>query len=140
MAIVYQHRRKDTNQVFYVGIGKTENRAYKSGKFRSEFWNNVAKNGYTIEITHKDISWEEACIIEKYLISFYGRRDLNLGTLVNLTDGGEGGFGMILKDDSREKIRQFQLSLNKKGLPGRRKSPEEIEKIKRKLTGRHHSR
>jgi hypothetical protein len=139
MAIVYQHRRKDTNEIFYIGIGKNENRAYKCGKFRSEFWNNIAKHGYVIEITHRDITWEEACVIEKYLISFYGRRDLDLGPLVNLTDGGEGGFGMILNDEAREKIRQFQLSLNKKGKPGRKKSIEEIEKIRKKLTGRLHS-
>ncbi len=28
MAIVYQHRRKDTNEIFYIGIGKNTNRAY----------------------------------------------------------------------------------------------------------------
>ena len=29
MAIVYQHRREDTNEVFYIGIGETLKRAYQ---------------------------------------------------------------------------------------------------------------
>jgi hypothetical protein len=28
MAIVYQHRRNDTNEVFYIGIGKEQKRAF----------------------------------------------------------------------------------------------------------------
>lgn len=89
MAIVYTHIRKDKNQVFYVGIGKDISRAYsKSG--RSNYWHNIVnKYGYDVLITHNDICKEEACSIEKYLICFYGRKDLNLGPLVNLTDGGE---------------------------------------------------
>jgi hypothetical protein len=90
MAIVYQHRRKDNNKVFYVGIGKHEKRAFDKTR-RYKPWKDFVKNHeYTVEITHKDIIWEEACAIEKYLISFYGRRDLGLGDLVNMTDGGEG--------------------------------------------------
>jgi hypothetical protein len=90
MAIVYQHRRVDTKEVFYIGIGKSIKRAYdKTG--RSLYWNKyTAKYEYEIEITHEDIIWEEACSIEKYLISFYGRKDLRLGALINQTDGGEG--------------------------------------------------
>jgi hypothetical protein len=90
MAIVYQHRRKDNNKVFYVGIGKHEKRAFDKS-IRYKAWKDLVKNhDYIVEITHKDIIWEEACAIEKYLISFYGRRDLGLGDLVNMTDGGEG--------------------------------------------------
>jgi|LakMenEpi03Aug12_release.lakeMendotaPanAssembly.Ray.scaffolds.fasta_scaffold571214_1 hypothetical protein len=90
MAIVYRHINKENGEVFYVGIGKSEKRAYTIKK-RSVFWNNyVSKHQFYIEITHSDICWEEACSIEKYLISFYGRRDLCLGNLVNMTDGGDG--------------------------------------------------
>jgi hypothetical protein len=94
MSVVYKHIRKDTNEVFYVGIGLTEERA-SSHYNRTKHWHHIVnKVGYTVEITHRDIIWEEACSIEKYLISFYGRRDLGEGTLVNLTDGGEGVPGM----------------------------------------------
>jgi hypothetical protein len=103
MAIVYQHKRIDTGEVFYVGIGKNENRAY-SKHSRGKFWKDYTlKYEYEVEITHKDIIWEEACSIEKYLISFYGRRDLGLGSLVNQTDGGEGNNGIIQSDEANKK-------------------------------------
>ena len=107
MAIVYTHKRLDTGEVFYVGIGKSEKRAHSS-KRRGKFWNDFTKNhSYTVEITHRDIIWEEACSIERYLISFYGRRDLGEGCLVNMTDGGDGCDRRIVKptDSFREKCR-----------------------------------
>jgi group I intron endonuclease len=90
MAIVYEHVRNDTNEVFYVGIGRKKRRAYdKYG--RNQFWKKIVKKvGYTINIIHKDIEWNKACEIEKSLISKYGRRDLGLGNLVNMTSGGDG--------------------------------------------------
>jgi hypothetical protein len=109
MPIVYIHRRKDIEDsflnVFYVGIGKNTQRAYHKRKNdRSDFWRKiVAKSGYIVEITHTDLCWEEACAIEKYLICFYGRRDLNLGNLCNLTDGGDGSFGHINSKSSNIK-------------------------------------
>lgn len=104
MAIVYIHKKKETNQVFYVGIGAKETRAYSTHK-RTNFWNKIVrKYGYTIEITHKDLCWEDACAIEKYLIAFYGRIDLGTGCLCNLTDGGDGTFGRVCSDKTKEKI------------------------------------
>jgi hypothetical protein len=110
MAIVYQHRRNDTGEVFYVGIGKSEKRAYDKIR-RYKTWKDFVKNhSYTVEITHRDIIWEEACSIEKYLISFYGRRDLGLGPLVNLTDGGEG-----IKNLSKESRSKMAVNKGKFG-------------------------
>lgn len=106
MAIVYQHRRKDTREVFYVGIGKSKKRAYDKIA-RSDFWKcYTSKHEFEVEITHKDIIWEEACSIEKYLIAFYGRRDLSLGSLLNQTDGGEGGD----INHSKEVIQKMRLA------------------------------
>ena len=76
MAVVYLHRRNDIQDsfknVFYVGIGNKESRAYAKNQYsRSSFWVKIAKKvGYSVEITHKDICIEEARSIEKYLISF----------------------------------------------------------------------
>jgi len=104
MAIVYEHVRNDTNEVFYVGIGKTEHRAYSKNK-RNQHWKNIAKKvGYTINIIHKDIDWNKACQIEKSLILKYGRINLGLGNLVNMTDGGDGVFGLVHSEESRHKI------------------------------------
>jgi hypothetical protein len=134
MPIVYLHKIKDTNEVFYVGIGANEKRAYLNIGRNTHWHNIVNKYGYIIEITHKDIIWEDACLIEKYLIDFYGRSDLGKGRLCNLTDGGEGVFGVVFSDERREKIRKKAL--------GRKLTPEHAEKLRlsnvgRKLTTEH---
>ena len=111
MAIVYQHRRKDTNEVFYIGIGNKESRAYNKYRNNRHWHYIVNKIGYTVEITHQDLIWEEACSIEKYLIAFYGRKDLGLGNLVNRTDGGDGVINRHISEESRKKMRNAQKGL-----------------------------
>jgi hypothetical protein len=102
MAVVYRHRRLDTNQVFYVGIGKSEKRAY-SNNGRNYYWKNITKKTkYNVEIISTNISWEDACELESFLISQYGRRELNSGSLVNMTDGGEGSIGRIIKESTKD--------------------------------------
>jgi len=100
---VYRHRRLDTNEVFYIGIGVDSRATSKQG--RSNFWKDtVNKYGYTIEILKENLTWEDAAELEIFLISLYGRRDLGLGTLVNLTDGGEGSLGRTISNDTRNKM------------------------------------
>tara|TARA_R110000803_G_C11754919_1_gene293039 strand:+ start:58 stop:420 length:363 start_codon:yes stop_codon:yes gene_type:complete len=90
MAVVYQHRRNDTNEIFYIGIGKSKDRASKKSN-RNDYWHNIVdKYGYTKEILVSDISWDEAVKEEIRLINKYGRKDLGKGNLVNMTRGGEG--------------------------------------------------
>lgn len=88
--IVYRHRRLDTNEIFYVGIGRTENRAYDKHKRNPHWHNTVNKCGYSVEIVAELDTWELACELEQFLIQEYGRRDLGTGPLVNMTDGGDG--------------------------------------------------
>jgi len=105
MYSVYKHIRPDTNQVFYVGRG-TKQRSNSKGK-RNIFWQNIVKknNGnFTIEIIKEDLSLEESNKLEIELIKFYGRKDLGLGTLVNLTDGGDGINNLTL--EARQRISQ----------------------------------
>jgi hypothetical protein len=92
MAIVYRHRRLDKNEVFYVGIGKKESRAYSFVKSRrNKIWNDIkSRSEVDVEIVARDLSWELACELEQLMISEYGRIDLGTGILANLTDGGEG--------------------------------------------------
>jgi hypothetical protein len=89
MAIVYQHRRKDTNQVFYIGIGKTKHRAYsKSG--RNKHWHNIVnKVGYEVDILIDGCKMSEAKKIEINLISEIGQFCFKSGPLVNITKGGD---------------------------------------------------
>ena len=100
---LYRHIRLDNNEVFYIGIGN-EKRPYKTHS-RSSFWHNIVdKSGYDIEILAKNLSWEDACELEVFMISEYGRRDLGLGNLVNLTDGGDGMVN--LSNEVRKRISQ----------------------------------
>jgi hypothetical protein len=92
MAIVYQHRRKDTNEVFYIGIASVDTRPY-SKQDRNKYWKNIVNAfGYEVDILINGCTWEQACEIEKGMIADYGRRDLGTGKLVNMSEGGVGGF------------------------------------------------
>lgn len=112
MAYVYKHIRLDTDEVFYIGIGSDDKftRAY-SKKRRSKFWKDLTKSiKYKVEIIYNNVSWEEACQKEIELIKLYGRRDLGLGTLCNLTNGGDGVNGY-----KHNKDRLLKISNNSKG-------------------------
>jgi hypothetical protein len=108
MAVVYRHIRLDKNEPFYIGIGLDEKRAFEKRKSkRSIFWTNIVKKTeYRVEILFNDLTWEQACEKEKEFISLYGRKDLGTGTLVNMTDGGEGTENRIyqITDETKEKI------------------------------------
>jgi len=103
MAYTYKHIRKDNNDVFYVGIGKTKKRLYSHSN-RNKHWKNIVnKVGYDAEIIEDNLTWEEACGKEKELIMYYGRFDLGLGKLVNMTNGGDGVNGLIHTAEHRMK-------------------------------------
>ena len=105
-AYVYTHTRLDTNEIFYVGIGTQDNyiRASRTAN-RSVFWKNITKKtGWKIDIVFDNLTWEEACEKEKQLISFYGRKDIGTGILVNHTNGGDGSNGRIFSKETRKKM------------------------------------
>lgn len=133
MAYVYRHIRLDKNEPFYIGIGKSEDykRAFTSNH-RNKIWTLIKnKTDIEVEILFDNISWEEACNKEKEFILLYGRKDLNTGTLANLTIGGDGKVGSIISKETREK-----LSLASKG----KKRPKELmEKIRLKNLGKKRS-
>jgi hypothetical protein len=89
--VVYLHKRKSDNKVFYVGMGYKK-RAYDFSS-RNKFWiNYVKKYGNPIvEIYKENLKKEDACKIEIKLIEQYGRRIDGKGNLVNLSTGGEMG-------------------------------------------------
>jgi hypothetical protein len=131
MAYVYRHIRLDKNEPFYIGIGNNKSRAYTISKRNNRWKNIVNKHGYKVEITHSDLIWEDACLIEKYLISFYGRLDINTGILCNMTDGGEGALNRIFTKEHRDRI-----SLSKKG---QKQTQETIQKIRISKKGFEHT-
>lgn len=132
--VVYTHRRLDTNEVFYVGIGNPS-RPYRS-TYRNAHWHNIVnKHGYSVDIIEDKLSVKEACDLEVLLISKYGRRDLGNGSLCNMTDGGEGGFNQIVSEETKMKIsnkkkdiklseahkKNISMSLIKSNHPSKRK-------------------
>jgi hypothetical protein len=108
--VVYIHIRNTDDVVFYVGIGN--NKRPKSKRDRNPHWKRtVNKYGYYVKIIKEGLTWEEACIVEMDMISHYGRKDKNQGTLVNQTDGGDGfkggipwNLGLTPKDEVKQKI------------------------------------
>ena len=108
----------DQNDIpFYVGKGKEHrwldhikeaNRAIKFNKPRNRLSHKLNKIinlinmniDPKIEIVFSNITLEEANLQEKELIKKYGRADLKLGTLTNLTDGGDGVNGRTTMKDT----------------------------------------
>ena len=113
MACVYFHINPLKNEIFYVGIGTHEKRAYaKCG--RNRLWNNVVnKYGYIIDIAHKNIDIETAKEYEINYIKRLGRVNLKNGKLVNMTDGGDGSNNMIVSKETREKLSKAGLGKSK---------------------------
>jgi hypothetical protein len=118
MAYLYRHIRLDKNEPFYIGIGSDCNykRAHNM-KGRSYSWKDIAYNNpYKIEIILDDLTWEEACEKEIEFIRLYGRRDLNEGILVNMTNGGEGQVGRKINEQTRSKMRKPKTSIAKQNM------------------------
>ena len=88
---VYLHRLSDTGEVFYVGKGHGR-----------RAWDKVDRNVYWKAKTHgrcyeivfyaENLTEDQAFTVEKQLIADY-KNIFNGGTLVNLTEGGEGRTG-----------------------------------------------
>lgn len=108
---VYLHRRNDTGEVFYVGKGslrprqKTQvcDRAHARDR-RNPRWRNIAnKHGFSVDLFASCESDEFAQHLERELIASFGRSDLGNGSLVNMTDGGDGHAGLLVSPQSRKR-------------------------------------
>ena len=147
MAYVYKHIRLDNNEIFYIGVGSDERRI-DSDKSRNKFWKNIVKkHGIKREIIEDNLSWEDAIIREQYWIKFYGRKNNNTGILCNMTDGGEGSYGRILSEETKNKISEshkgktltyehkLKISDGNKGIP--KPKPENFgEQMREIMKGR----
>jgi hypothetical protein len=132
MAYVYRHIRLDKNEPFYIGIGSDSDGKYKRAKSkdgRNNHWHNIiACTDYKVQILFDDLTWEDAIKKEIELVALYGRRDLGLGTLVNLTNGGDGSVGCKPNEDTKQKI----SDKNK----GKKASEETRKKMSESQTGK----
>ena len=118
---VYCYLRKDLSP-YYVGKGKdsrawSKHHTIKNGHFAGV---PVPTDDTRIVIVEDNLTEVGAFSIERRLIRWYGRKDNNTGILRNRTDGGEGGSGIVVTEESRKK-----RSIANKGKGKGRKLPEE---------------
>lgn len=121
---IYQHRRKDTQEVFYVGKGKG-NRCFSKHN-RNNHWNSITnKTEYVVEILFENLSEELACFTEIGVITKYKKEGISL---CNYTMGGDGLSGFKHSNKSKE-----IMSRNKKGF---KLSEEHKKKISESSKGK----
>ena len=127
MAIVYQHRRLDTEEIFYIGIGSRKQRPYSTLN-RNKYWHRVVnKAGYKVEVLFNDVDKVQASQIEAYLIAFYGKKINGDGNLVNLQDGGYGYC------EYTEEVKK-RMSKAKKGMVSSFKGKKHSEEAKKRMS------
>lgn len=120
--------RKDDGQAFYVGAGKENRPRMHIGGYGGipavlDVINEHEGRGSSVIVEVESIhnNKDSAFSRESKLIKEIGRKDLNKGPLVNLTDGGPGVCGMRVSDANIERMSKTQKE--------RFKNPEEREKL-----------
>jgi len=141
---IYRHIRPDTNKVFYVGMG-TYRRRYSTERSRDKqsrnrFWKNVVKKNsgkYDIEIMMEFDNIKECFKKEIEFIKLYGRKNLGLGTLTNLTDGGDGAHNTVVSDETKKILSEMFSGVNHPNY-GKKLSAETCKRKSEALMGAKH--
>lgn len=145
---------------FYVGKGKG-NRAQshltetssKGNRLKKSIIRKIRSSGAEplIEFFQTELTEIDALSIEAKLIKKYGRRDLGLGPLSNMTDGGEGVTNRFVSEATKDKISKSRkgkrfseshrsaLSIAAKLRKRKPLSDETKEKIRLQAKNRKHS-
>jgi hypothetical protein len=105
----YAYLRTDRTP-YYVGKGKDDRIYRKGGRIFSP-----PKDKSRIIFLKQNLTEQEAFKHERYMIDIFGRKNINSGILLNLTDGGEGFSGFKLSEERKNDISKRMkkwLSLN----------------------------
>lgn len=127
----------DKGECFYIGIGTLRRFNETDSKRRNLFtYRKIQKakqkNTFNKVILHSNLNWKTACWYEKMYIQAIGRRDLGLGPLTNLTDGGE--LNSNVSDITRNKL--SKIHKGKSYCKGIKKSMEACENLSKIRKGK----
>lgn len=122
----------DKGQPIYVGKG-TRSRAWHHQKHNSGHLGNIlrkrARDGNMLQpqiiLCDDDCS---AIELEIFLISEIGRKDMGLGPLLNLTDGGDGASGFKHSESAKARI-SFSNSVRKISVAQRLKTSMSLKEL-----------
>lgn len=124
MNTVYLHRRNDTNEIFYVGIGSLK-RPYEKYD-RSNHWKHIVnKHGHTVEVIAE---YEDRELARQHEIIYIAGCRLEGMPIINIAHGGDGGSTNHGKKFSKEHCQK--ISLGKTGKTRRSPSEETKQKLR----------
>jgi hypothetical protein len=117
---------RENGTPYYIGKGKhklSKNKNYR--KYHRAFYGKHSvpvppKN--RVLILKDNLTEDDAFKNEKYLIFVFGRKDVNNGILLNLTNGGEGFSGFKLSEPRKKDIsKRMKTYIEKNGNPNLKK-------------------
>jgi hypothetical protein len=124
------------NEPFYVGKGRGARSQHHllpshtcGNRLKINVINKIREAGFEpiVDFVVKGQAEDAAIVLEKQLIKKYGRRDLGLGKLTNLTDGGEGLAAHVFTEEHRRNI-SLGLTGKKLSLETRAKQSESAKR------------